>query len=138
MNPRTRQILLATIALAAFGAAAYVMFGREKPAVPGNTVTLDGACLACRQLVTVEYPAAQRQPANCPKCGQRAVYGTFICGKCKIRFVPRLEQSSDGGPPRMPMIATCTVCGGLNACGYIRMDPEHQAAKLAPLPKWPP
>jgi hypothetical protein len=132
-----RQIVLGGVAIVLLVVAGWYWFARASgPPAPSSTFTLDGICLACGKDVTATYKAGEGQPATCPLCGKRAVYGTFYCYNCKQRFVPELEPRPGGGPPKMPMIPVCPTCGGTNVAGYIQQDPEHAAAQRGPLPKW--
>jgi hypothetical protein len=58
--------------------------------------------------------------------------------ECKKRFIPRLEIRNDGGPPRIPIVPTCTGCGSMKTCGLIVDDPLMPVEGDVPLPKWPP
>lgn len=137
MTQNTRQLLMGGGAVVILGIAALVFFSRSAGTkAPSETFTLDGICLNCKVPVVATYHASERQPAICPKCNKRAVYDSFVCEQCKLRFVPRLEDAGDGGPPKMPIIATCPKCGGMRNEGFIAKDPEHQATTLAPLPPW--
>lgn len=132
-----RVLVLGTVALVLLGIAVYIYAsGRSGPPAPTSTVTLDGICLACKSAVTTTYRSKDGQPATCPKCGQRAVYGTSYCETCGIRFVAQLEPVA-GGLPKLPMIPMCPKCNAA-ATSYRSYEPEQQQAKLGPLPKWPP
>jgi len=138
MQGKGRLYLLIGVAVILVAAAGLYWTNRD-PGVPKptDTATIEGVCLACKQEVKATYHATERQPAVCPLCGERAVYGLHYCFDCKLRFVPNLEPAPDGGPPRKPIVTTCPVCGGSNVSGYIPIDPEQKDAELAPLPKWP-
>jgi hypothetical protein len=97
---------------------------------------IDGVCLNCHESGEFTYATEQRQPLVCPKCGERAVYSWFYCPKCRKRFVPNLERR-DGGPPRLPIVPTCTECGAM-AGTYMKEDPVQDPVGDAPLPEWPP
>jgi len=139
MSSKNRQIALGAVALVVLVAAVIVTVARTSGGGgPSDTFTVDGICLACKQPVTAKYHCSERLPAVCPLCGERAVYGTYYCFDCGRRFVPHLVPASDGGPPVMPMIPTCSACGGHNVVGYLPEDPDQRGAEWAPLPEWPP
>ena len=138
MSQKGRQAALGVLAVVLLAAAVVIYVARTSGGTgTSETFTIDGICLACQQPVTVKYHCSERLPAVCPLCGERAVYQTYYCYDCRKRFVPDLVPASDGGPPALPMIPSCPLCGGRYVAPYLAVDPDHQDAEWAPLPKWP-
>jgi len=138
MNKRNIT-LLAVLVLLAIGAAVY-HYTRSSDAVPapGRTQQFNGLCLACDEYVDATTTIEEGQPAVCPKCGERAVYATFVCPNCGIRFVPALQPRAGGGLPIPPVVPTCPKCGSASVMGYLPIDPDHEKAARGPKPDWPP
>lgn len=134
---RRRQMVLGVIAGLAFLAAGFFVlrFQRSVPAIP-DEFRLEGVCLACKQSGRAVQHASERQPIACPSCRERAFYGWLYCPKCAKRVVS-IEPASDGGPPRVPIAASCPLCrGGVGA--FVPDDPTLPVKGDAPLPRWPP
>jgi hypothetical protein len=135
----TRNIVLGAAAVLMLAVAAWMFWGyaTSSDALP-STFTLDGICLACKKEAHVAIQAGEREPCVCPTCGERAVYGWQHCSECGFRFIPELVPAADGGPPRVPPIATCANCGSSATGAYFPQDPPVQVKGDAPLPPWPP
>lgn len=134
-----RSLVLGATAVVLLALAAYLYFSRAdagSAALP-DEYTVHAVCLACRQEARISAPIRQSPPLVCPHCGERAAYSWFYCERCRKRVIPNLQPAPDGGPPKIPMIATCRLCGSPVGT-YIPESPEHQPIGDAPLPEWPP
>lgn len=139
VSQQTRKIVLGSAALAiiALAVVLYAVRGGADAEL-SNRFTIRGVCLETGQEVVVTYTVGERAPFVNPATGRRTVYTWYYCRDCNKRFVPELLPASDGGPPRLPVIPACPLCGGTNMTGWTPDDPDQAApAGDAPLPKWP-
>ncbi|MCH7872822.1 MAG: hypothetical protein IID33_14090 [Planctomycetes bacterium] len=138
MSEEQRNLGLGALAVALLGVAVYVFATRsaEREAFP-NVYQMEGVCLSCRQEDQASYKQGERPPAECPNCGQRTVYQWTFCFECNKRFVATPVPSSDGGPPKPPVIPVCTACGSSRTGAYDPHDPEQQSVGDADLPTLP-
>lgn len=138
MSSTARNAAVGVIAVALIAFAVY-RFGRAGGAAPiPSQYTIEGVCLACKNEVRADASLNQPQPLRCPSCGQDAVYEWMYCNACKKRFVPNLARPDPQGPPRVPVVPSCSACGSTNVTAYIPEDPTQQPVGDAPLPPWPP
>lgn len=134
-----RNLILAAVALVAFGAAAYFfVFAGSDTVTISDTFVTHGVCLACKWNGTVETPTGQIPPHECPQCNEAAFYPYFYCFECNVRFVPWLIQRSPGEPYRVPPMPRCPQCGSSSVMQFMPeiVEDENGDYTDLPLPEW--
>ena len=137
MADSKRPLVLGIVGILAAVIAIYMFFGYGRSAERPTAALVKGVCLACQQEVESEHALHERAPFVCPKCGEQAVYPWLYCFECNMRFVPRLEQRDDGGPPRMPAHPRCPACRSRGVGAFIPEIANPETTD-APLPEWTP
>jgi DNA-directed RNA polymerase subunit RPC12/RpoP len=133
-----RNLLLGGLAVVLLALAAYLYFSRAGTGADlPDQYTINAVCLACQQEARITASMGERQPLVCPHCGERAAYSWYYCFNCNKLVIPNLEPAPGGGPPRIPIIPHCPICGA-EVGSYMPEDPlQKPTSEHAPLPKWP-
>jgi hypothetical protein len=133
-----KNIILGAAAVVILGLAVFLYFWRSPGPSQFNEFVTPAVDLETGQELRVTYKLGERAPFVNPATGKRTVYPWYFCQDCRKRFVPDLVPSADGGPPRLPAIPICPLCGGSRTGGWMREDPDQaEPAGDAPLPKLP-
>lgn len=133
-----KNLILGAAAVVILGLALLLYLWRTPDKSQFTEFVAPGVDLETGQEVRVTYKLGERAPFLNPATGKRTVYPWYFCEDCQKRFVPELVPSPDGGPPRLPPIPTCPLCGGSRAGVWMPDYPDHAQPKGdAPLPKLP-
>ncbi len=139
MSAGKKNLVLGGGALVLLAAAAVLLVtrgGGAQAKFPTGYV-VHGVDFDTKTEVTIHATNKDAAPYVNPATGKRAVYPWFFCEECRLRFVPALEPSRTGGPPKLPMIPACPTCGKAGT-PWSPEDPEQaQPTGDAPLPALP-
>jgi hypothetical protein len=126
----------AVVILAAAGVVLLTRGGGPQAKYPTGYV-VQGVDLETKADVTIHASNKETAPFVNPATGKRTVYPWFFCEECKWRFVPALEPSRTGGPPKLPMIPACPKCGKPGTPWSPDFPEQAEPAGDAPLPALP-
>lgn len=105
---KNTSIALVVILFGSAGALYYWRSGNINDVGAKRTTQSTLQCLDCKHEFVAEVDAAEKAPFKCAKCGKKAAWYVWQCGKCQTHFVPPPE----GDPPRQPLMPSCPKCGG--------------------------
>jgi len=137
MDNTTKNIVLATVAVALLGFAGFrLLGGRSDPRHLPDEIPGAGVCLACGLEVQYGRAPGESEPFECPACGERAVLPWLYCYECDHRFVTNLIRNEDG-PARANAFPICPHCNCRNFGAFMPESGRQAPVGDAPLPKWP-
>lgn len=133
-----RKLILVAIALTAFGAALFMYLRPRAGASLPATKRMYVVCLACKHEFEVETSVDAQAPYKCASCDRLATYPVYFCFDTNRLFVPDLQRTEPGAPPRIKYPVISPFSRSTSVGAYDPADPRAQSAKKPTLPKWEP
>ena len=132
-----KQTILIIAAVAALAASGYLYYRNSKNSDPfPDRVHSMGACLTCKQEVSIDHGPTEAAPFPCSACGQKTAFKWMYCNDCHQRFVPAVEKSPEDGTPCLPQTPVCISCKCMDVT-YIIPGITPPSTRTAPLPPLP-